>query len=359
VEDSKGFVRNALEASIRIAVVGALVVWTYQITRPFLMPVVWGGIIAIAADPLVEKVSRALGGKRRLVVFLLAVGLSVAFLVPLVMLTASSFSAVQPWVRGINRLHLVIPMPPESVNGWPVIGHEVSRLWTLLATNLGALLRHLEPHIKTAVVYFFGLISGGFKMMVIFLVSLFLAAVFLATPETSSSSAKRIVNRFAGEKGHEICEVSVSTIRGVMLGVVGVAVIQSVLAGVGMAVVGVPLAPLWAVVVLVCAVVQLPTILVTGPIAGWVFFTKENTTVSVLFLVWCVLVSISDNVMKPLLMGRGVDVPMLVILVGAIGGMLMSGIIGLFIGAVVLAIAYKLFMGWIHEDEEWEERLQG
>ena len=351
-DDTKGFVRNSLEAAIRIAVVGVLVVWTYHITKPFLMPVVWGGIIAIAVDPLVVRLSAFFGGRRRLVVALLAAVVVVALLLPLVLITTSSMDVIQSWIKGVGKLHLSIPLPPKRVESWPLIGHEVSKVWTLLATNLGMLLKHLEPQIKTAIVYLFGLLTGGFKVMISFLVSIFIAGVFLATPEGSASLAKRVVNRFAGEKGTEICEVSVATIRGVMLGVVGVAVIQSLLAGLGMVVVGVPLSGLWAILVMVCAVIQLPTILVTGPIAVWVFFTKDNTTVSVLFLVWCVVVSISDNFLKPLFMGRGVDVPMLVILVGAIGGMVMSGIIGLFIGAVVLAIAYKLFMAWIHEGQE-------
>ena len=350
MDGENNFVRNALEAAIRIAVIGALVVWTYHIVKPFLMPVIWGAIIAIAVDPFLERLAGVMGGRRKVVVALFALLVVVSIVVPLVLLSASSLSAIQPLVKHINKLHLTIPLPPASVKGWPFIGPEVSKLWTLAADNLGTLLRHLEPQIKVAVTSLFGLISGGFKMVVMFIISLMIAAGFLATSEASASLAQRVVYRFAGEKGPEICEIAVSTIRAVMVGVVGVAVIQSVLATLGMLVVGVPLAGLWGVLVLVCAVIQLPTILVTGPIAAWVFFTKESTTVAVIFLVWCVLVSISDNFLKPLFMGMGVDIPMLVLLVGALGGMLLSGIIGLFIGAVVVAISYKLMMSWIHEN---------
>ncbi len=349
MDEGKGFVRNALEASIRIAVIGALVVWTYHIVRPFLMPVVWGGIIAISVDPFVDRVSRLLGNRKRLVSMLFAALVIVALVVPLVLLSASSLSAIQPWLKNLGRFHLSIPLPPPSVNEWPIVGHGVTKVWSFVATNLGSLLRHLEPQIKMAITSLFGFVSGGLKMIVMFIVSILIAGVFLATSDYSARLARQVVNRFAGEKGPEICDITTATIRAVMLGVVGVAVIQSVLAALGMLVVGVPLVGLWAVLVLVCAVIQLPTLLVTGPVAAWVFFTKDNTTVSVLFLVWCVGVSLSDNFLKPLFIGMGVDIPMLVLLVGALGGMILSGIIGLFTGAVVVAISYKLFMAWIHE----------
>ncbi len=348
-KDTVVFVRNALEAAIRIAVVGALVIWTYHIVKPFLMPVIWGAIIAIAVYPFAERLADLMGGRRKLVAALFALVVIVALVVPLVLLTASSFDAIQPFIENINHFHLTIPLPPASVKGWPMIGKEVSKIWTLAAANLGALLKHLEPQIKLAITSLFGLISGGVKMIVMFLISILIAAGFLATADTSASVTRKIVARFAEERGEEICEIATSTIRAVMLGVVGVAVIQSVLAALGMLVVGIPLAGLWALLVLVCAVIQIPAIVILGPIAAWLFFTRDNTTVSVLFLIWCLLVGFSDNILKPLFMGHGVDIPMLVILVGALGGMILSGIIGLFIGAVVVAITYKLFMAWVRE----------
>jgi predicted PurR-regulated permease PerM len=133
-----------------------------------------------------------------------------------------------------------------------------------------------------------------------------------------------------------------------MQGVIGVAIIQAVLSAIGMVVAGVPAAILWTVMVLVCAVSQLPPILILGPVAAYVFSANE-TTPAVIFLVWSILVSASDGFLKPMLMGRGVDIPMLVILIGAIGGMMLSGIIGLFVGAVVLAIMYTLFMSWMDD----------
>ncbi len=180
------------------------------------------------------------------------------------------------------------------------------------------------------------------------IVSTCIAGVFLAKSEQSFAAAERIITRLAGEKGGEITALATATIRGVMLGVVGVAVIQASLSAIGIVVVGVPIAGLWTIMVLVCAVIQLPPILILGPIAAYVF-SYADTTPAVIFLVWVLLVSMSDAFLKPLLMGRGVDIPMLVILLGALGGMMMSGIMGLFVGAVVLAIVYTLFMAWMDD----------
>ncbi len=155
---------------------------------------------------------------------------------------------------------------------------------------------------------------------------------------------------FAGDRGPEIVALATATIRGVMQGVIGVAFIQAILSVIGMVIVGVPAAGIWAALVMILAVIQLPPILVLGPIAAWVF-SFTSTGPAVFFLIWALLVSGCDGFLKPVLMGRGVDAPMLVILLGALGGMMLSGIIGLFVGAVVVAITYTLFMAWIEEEE--------
>ena len=350
--DNRTFEKNAMEAAIKIAVVGTLLVWTYHIIQPFIMPVIWGIIIAIAVDPFISRCSAMLGGRRKLVSVLFAIFIIVALIVPVVMLSTSSIEALRPFIKNLDKFHLAIPLPPASVESWPVIGPYVAKLWTLASTNLGELLHQFEPQVKTATVYLLGLVKGGVKAVFIFIISIAIATVLLTMAEKSATATHRIIKRFAGNKGPNISRLAINTIRAVMLGVVGVAIIQSVLAAIGMLAIGVPFAGLWAVLVLICAVIQLPTILVLGPVAAWVFSTTDNTTYSIIFLVWCIIVSISDNVLKPMLIGRGSDIPMLVILLGALGGMMLSGIIGLFIGAVIVAISYTLFMAWVDEGED-------
>ena len=197
-------------------------------------------------------------------------------------------------------------------------------------------------------------IGGGILQ---FIISFIIAAVFLMSAEGARAHLSRLANRLAGDQGDELLDMSVSTIRSVAVGVIGIAFIQALLGGLGMMFAGVPAAGLFAIVILVLAIAQLPPILVLGPIAFYVF-SAESTTVSVIFLIWSILVSFSDAVLKPLFLGRGVDVPMLVILLGAIGGMITSGIVGLFVGAIVLALGYKLFGVWINWGQPVSEELQ-
>ncbi len=350
--DDIPFEKKALEAAIRIAVVAALVVWTYQIIRPFIMPVIWGAILAIAVEPFIAICSERLHGRRKLVSILFALIIILALIVPVIKLSSSSIVALQPVIKNIDKVHITIPPPPESVKAWPVIGEYVSDLWSLATTNIAGLVRQFEPQIKSAVLFLLGLISGGVKAVLVFVISIGIASAILATADKSTAAIHRVIRRFAGQKADAIRNLATATIRAVMLGVVGVAVIQSLLAALGMLIAGIPLTGLWAVLVLILAVLQLPPILVLGPVAGWYFTATDSTTFAVVFLIWCVMVSTIDGFLKPLFMGRGVNIPMPVILLGALGGMMFSGIIGLFIGAVVVAISYILFMAWVDEVEE-------
>ncbi len=348
MENNRSFEKNAMEAAIRIAAVAALVIWTYQIVRPFLMPLIWGVIIAIAVDPFVDRVAKVLGNRRKLAAILFGIVILVTLVVPVVMFSTSTIQTLQPHLKEIHNLHFSMPPPPKSLKELPVIGPEVTKLWSLASENLGAILKQFEPQLKATMLYLIGMVGGGVKAVFLFIVAIIVACALLANAKEATDCTMRIICRFSGTRGPEIASLATATIRAVMLGVVGVAIIQSVLAAIGMIVMGVPLAGLWAVLVLVCAVLQLPPILVLGPVAGWVF-TRADTTPAVIFLVWCLIVSASDSLLKPLLMGRGVRIPMLVILLGALGGMMVSGIVGLFLGAVIVAISYELFMAWVKE----------
>jgi predicted PurR-regulated permease PerM len=184
-----------------------------------------------------------------------------------------------------------------------------------------------------------------------------IAAAFLASAEAATASLRRIATRLAGEpRGDSLLTLTTATIRSVAVGVIGIAFIQALLGGLGMMFAGVPAAGLLAIVILILAIAQLPPILVLLPVIFYVF-SVESTTVAVIFTVWSVLVSMSDAVLKPIFLGRGVDAPMLVILLGAIGGMITSGIVGLFIGAVILALGYNLFRLWLEWGDPTDEKI--
>jgi len=356
--ESHEFLRkNLLEVFIKAAALGILAVWTFQLVKPFLIPVIWGIILAVAAEPLIVWVAKKMGGRRSLAAILFVLIIIAVLIIPTVMLVLSSVEKIQVVTAQMQAKTLTIPPPPESVIGWPLIGESLHKAWLLAPTNLAAAVRQFAPQIKSGVEAVLSSVGGGLSGIFMAIISTCIAGVFLAKAKPSSHLARKIFTRLTGDKGPKIAELTVGTIRGVMQGV-GVAVIQAILAALGMLVAAVPATGLWTILVLIFAVSQLPPILILGPVAAYMF-TAASTTTAVLFLIWALVVSASDGILKPLLMGRGVDVPMLVILIGSLGGMILSGILGLFVGAVVLAIMYTLFTAWLEDENPVNETTSG
>ncbi len=346
--------KNVLDSVVKIAVLAILVIWTFFLIRPFLTPVIWGIILAVATEPFISKFAKMLGGTKSLASVIFVLAIIAALIIPTVLLVGSSFDSLQTLTENIQEKTLVVPPPPAKVADWPVVGDSIHKAWQQASTNLEGALRTYAPQIKKTFGAIFSSLGGGVGTLFMVIVSTCIAGVFLSTSEKSAAVAERIITRVAGDDGPKITSLATATVRGVMQGVVGVALIQAILSAFGLVFADVPGAGLWAVLVLVFAISQLPPIIVLGPIAIYVFSASDTTT-AVVFLVWSLFVSASDGFLKPMLMGRGVDIPMLVILIGAIGGMMLSGIIGLFVGGVVLAIMYTLFMAWIGELEDETE----
>jgi predicted PurR-regulated permease PerM len=340
--------RRAVEAAIRIGVLALLVLWSFSILRPFVFPVLWGVILAVAIFPAYDYLTSKLGGRRKLAATLLTVVALAGLLIPAVNFFGGAFSGLKSAAMRLEAGTLVLPPPPESVGDWPLVGDDVQNIWSQFSTNLEATLDRYQPQVRAFGRWLLSAATGLGLTVVQFVISIIIAGVFLATYGSGRDAAVRIATRFAGDKGAEFTAMAGKTIRSVALGVLGIATVQSILGGLGMGLAGVPGAGLWALAILILAVIQLPPLLVMGPAAVYVF-ANASTVVAVIFLIWAIIVSASDTFLKPLLLGRGVDVPMLVVLLGAIGGMMMMGILGLFLGAVVLAIAYQLFVAWLGE----------
>ena len=239
-----------------------------------------------------------------------------------------------------------MPPPPATIRSWPLIGDPLHRFWQLASTNLEQALARIAPQLTAAghwLLGFVGAVSLGFLQ---FVVAIFIAAALLANAAGGERVADDVATGLAGTQGRTYADLAVQTIRSVARGIIGVALIQSILAGLGFLAVGLPAAGLLALVCLLLAIIQLPVGLVLVPAAIY-GFTAFDTTTAVIFAVWCALVSLIDNVLRPLLLGRGVDLPMLVVFIGAIGGLLSSGILGLFVGPVVLALGYTLVTTWL------------
>jgi predicted PurR-regulated permease PerM len=244
-----------------------------------------------------------------------------------------------------------IPPPNESIKSWPVIGHKIYDLWAESSQSITKTLDHYENQvISLSSTLLQGVASFGFTMLQ-FLFAVIISGVLLANREGGITSSRKLMHKLVGNKDVDFLPIIGSTIRSVSQGVIGIAVIQAVLAYIGFWLAGVPGASFWALGVLVLAIIQMPPTLVILPIIIYVFYTS-STMVGVVFCIYSIAVSVSDSFLKPVFLGRGVDVPMLVILIGSLGGMFAFGIIGLFIGPIILAITFKLYQSWLQSIEE-------
>jgi predicted PurR-regulated permease PerM len=273
----------------------------------------------------------------------------VVLVVPAVMLSGTLVDSAHSFAMQLHAGTWAIPPPPEGVSKWPLIGEWLASFWSLASENLGAALHMIEPQLKTVGTWLLSAAAGAGFGILQFAVAIIIAGVLLAHSSGAHYAAHAIATRFAGERGAEIADLAEATVRSVARGILGVALIQTLLAGLGFLIAAVPGAGFWAMLCLVFAVVQIGISPITIPIVIYVFSTADIVT-AVLFLVWNGFVTLLDNILKPILLGRGVEVPMIVIFVGAIGGFLASGIIGLFVGSVVLVLGFKLFLAWLNED---------
>ena len=346
----KLFVRNMMESALRIGLVFILLIMTYDIIKAFLIPMVWGGIIAIAAFPLTRWLEQRLGGKRGLASTLVTIFFILALVVPCFMVTESLLTSAKAASTNLSQGNVQVPPPPEMVAGIPLIGEKLDAVWSQANSNLDELLQQAKPQIKAGISKAVATIGSGMVGVLMFVVSLLIAGGFMTYADSTGAAAQKFFIRLAGPKpGGEWASLCVATVRSVLQGVVGVALVQTILCAIGLVVMGIPAAAVWSAIILFLAIAQLPPIIIIGPIIAWAYGNYDGTSATI-FTVWMLVAGFSDTALKPMLMGRGLDIPMPVILIGAIGGMVAAGIIGLFAGAVILSIWYKLFGAWLEQE---------
>jgi predicted PurR-regulated permease PerM len=341
------FLERAVEVTIRVGLVVVLIAWCFQTLRPFLQPALWGMIIAIAAYPGYVRLRRALGGRRGAAATAFALLGLVIIVIPMAVLAGTLADGVGAVAEDLKDGALTIPAPPESVKAWPVVGERVHALWLTASHNIGDVLAGFGPQLRSAGGAVVSAAAGAGLALLEFVAAIIIAAVLMVYADGGERAADAIAVRIAGPRGPEYADLAKLTIRNVTRGILGVALIQALLAGIGFLAIGLPAAGLLALVCLILATIQVGVGPVMIPATIYVFYVNDTLT-AVLFAGWTVLVILSDNVLKPILLGRGARVPMLVIFLGAIGGFLASGIIGLFTGAVVLSLGYTLFVAWLN-----------
>jgi predicted PurR-regulated permease PerM len=342
--------RQLLDVLIRAGLIAVLAVFCFRIFVPFLNLMVWALILAITLYPLQVRLRSRLPNREGLIATLIVAVAFGIILVPTYLLGVAVADSIEHAIAVFRSGSFRIPPPAESVANWPLVGERVHEFWQQASTDLTGLAHRFAPQLKGAGLAVLGMVTGLGAGLAIFFVSLVVAGVLMAHGEHGHVSAVQIASRISGpENGPKITDLCTATIRAVAQGVVGIAFIQMLLIGIGFVVMGIPGAGLLALAILLIGIMQLPATLITIPVIVFVIVTEGFSAATIGFAVYVFVAGLADNVLKPLLLGRGVAVPMPVVLIGALGGMVSAGVIGLFIGPVMLAVGYQLFWRWVRD----------
>ena len=323
---------------------------------PFVSIILWSVILAMALHPLHKILSGKMGGRPKLASSIIVIFALAIIFIPIWLLVDSLFEEVKALKVSFDNGTLSIPPPTEQVKSWPVIGERLYDIWQNASENLGQTALKYKDQLlsvgSTVGKGILGAASGVAQIMISFII----AAIILVFGE-AGKFIRKFFRKVAGERGDEYADMTMKTVGNVVKGIIGVALILAILNGILFMLAGIPYAGIWTLLVFVLGVLQLPLFFITVPIIVYMFATKEIMP-AILWTVLLLVAGLSDNVLKPILLGKGAPVPMLVIFVGVIGGFMFSGFIGLFTGAIVMSLGYKLFVGWINSNntEESEEQ---
>jgi predicted PurR-regulated permease PerM len=337
---------KSIDLTIKLLLIVILLVWCAMIILPFVVPVLWGIILAITLHPLYGKLLKLLRGKKGLASAIITLMLLLLLIVPAVWMISSVVESAAKFITTLRENTLIIPPPDQKVAEWPLIGEPIYNIWQSVTSNLEATIKQYSDQIIAIGDKFLGAIKSVASNFLMMILSIIISGILLSGSEKSEKSAASFAARLSGDSGEEFISLIVLTIRNVAKGILGVAFLQFILLGATFIIADVPFAGLWSIFVLLFAILQLPVGIVGIPVIIY-FYSAREPLPATLWSVVTLLLSLSDNFIKPWLMGKGAPVPMLVIFLGAIGGMIMSGFIGLFTGAIILSIGYKLSMIWM------------
>ena len=340
--------KNLMTNIIKIAVLLILLAWCFFIIQPFILVVLWATILAVALFPVYSYFTKKTStGKKKLVSILFAIVVSGILLVPAYFGTKSAVVTTLNTANKIKTDSFQIPAPNERVKEWPLIGEKLYENWLDASLDIKHYsVVHKEFILKQGTRLFSG-VKGFIGAFIIFFLALIIAVIFMHNSEASTKAIIKLFNKLIGGDGEEIVHISRDVMRSVVKGILLVAIIQAGLAFIGFKVIDLPASGIFTFLVLVVSIVQIPAIIVLIP-AIILAFSIADTTPAIIFTIYCILVGLSDNILKPMLLGKGLKTPMIVILIGTIGGMLLHGIIGLFLGAVILAVMYRMYQFWVN-----------
>ncbi|WP_434586269.1 AI-2E family transporter [Klebsiella sp. R390] len=349
----KRLVARFMDMFIRFGLILALASFCYTVFSPFINMMLWAVILAVTLYPLHQYFAARLGGKQgwaSTLIVLLGIVLIVA---PTVLMISSLAESASAMIDKLSGQSFAVPPPPEKVAAIPIVGEKISTLWLKASSDLPGLISSYRTQIGDVAKGILSVLASMGGGILGFILSFIVAGIIMAWGASGANSARRIAIRLTDErKGQSLVKLCTSTIRAVAQGVIGVALIQALLVGVIMIVAGIPAVGIFFVLALILGIAQIPVILVTAPAIALMWsFGDHGTVMDIVYTILLIIAGMADNVLKPLLLGRGVDAPMPVVLLGALGGMAASGILGMFIGATLLSLGYRIFMSWVDDGQ--------
>ena len=345
-----------LDVLIRAGLIGLLAALCYVVFAPFLTLMAWALILSITLYPLHRWLASQVGGRQGLAATILVVGGSILIVIPTALLINSFGTSVHDFVTAVQRGTLEIPPPRAGIQEWPIVGTKLYDFWSKAHADLPGLVETMQPKIGELARKALSIVASIGLGILQFLASFIVAGIFTAYGEAGTRASRAIFERVIGRaRGEDFRRLSTATIRAVAQGVIGIAFVQAILVGLALLLAGIPFAGVLAAITLVLSIAQVPALIVTVPAIVYLWSSDSYSSgAAIAYTIILLLSGMADNVLKPLMLARGVDAPMPVILLGALGGMATRGILGMFVGATVFALGYQLFMSWIAPSPDTE-----
>ena len=338
-----------LTSAIRIACLGLLGYWALVLLRPFLAILIWSIVFTVALYPAFDRLTAILGGRKILAATAITV-LSLAIIMgPATWLGLNLAATTRSLLARLGDGSLRIPLPPESVSAWPLVGSKIYKVWYLASTNISELITAAAPQLKPLGGRLIGAAGSVGGNLLKFIAAIVIAGFLFIPGRPLAKAFKRFLDHIVTRRGGEFVDIAGATIRNISRGVIGVAFLQSLLLGIGLLVAGVPAAGLLSFMAFLLGIVQVGPSLVVIPVIAWCWLTMDGITALVL-TIYLVPVNLMDNVLRPLVMAHGLNTPMPVIVIGVIGGTIAHGLIGIFVGPIVLSITWQLLVAWTRDE---------
>jgi predicted PurR-regulated permease PerM len=340
---------EVIQIAIRLALLAGLIYWSFVLVSPFIPILLWSAVLAVALYPAYDWLSVHLGYPR-IAAILVTLAVLAVFLGPAAWLGIGLVEGLRDISDQLTSGNLTIPTPPDSVKNWPVVGAALHDYWQMASVNLESAFREIAPYLKPLAVPVLAIAGSAGTGTLMFLAAVVISGFLFPYGPPLAAASHRALTRIVADRSESFLALAGATIRTVLQGVIGVAAIQALLAGIVLKIAGVPNASVLAFAVLVLGIIQIGSLPIVLPVVIWAWMVKDAGT-AVLITIFLAIVGISDNALKPLFMGRGLSTPVVVIFIGVIGGTLAHGIVGLFIGPIILAVAWELMMAWIGREE--------